>query len=225
MVHYRVNNYDVTKQGELKKIVAAKYGIAIDRRDSFFDGTINGELAKILDLDRPLTRLYLQLIREEIANNRPDETRNIVVFCNGSEMLAHAENQAEHTPINKITICDIQDGNVITYQPACAEVQVDRTAMQAAVSITDYISPTIIARLEIDRALFEKNIKDFRVQIDYVLIDTNYDGEKFNIAVSDIPQSKNDLIMGRYEVSLPNADSKVAVKIVDMLGEEVIVIK
>ena len=225
MLHYRVNNYDATKQSELKKIIVAKYGISLDRRESFFDGTINGELAKILDFDRPLTRLDLESIREEIANNRPDETRNITVFCNGSEMSVHEDNQVGNAPINKITICDIQEGNVITYQPACAEVQVDRRDMQATVSITDYISPTIIARLEIDHTLFEKKIKDFRTQIDYVLIDTNYDGEKFNIVMSDIPQSKNDLIAGQYQVALQSIDSKVAVKIVDMLGEEVVVVK
>lgn len=225
IIHYRVNNYDFAKQDELKKLIIAKYGVQIDRKDSFFDGTINGELAKIFDLDRPLTKLDIQLVREEIENNRPDETRNITVFCNGSEMLVHTENNAERTPINKITVCDIQEDNIITYQPAGATVEINRQGKLAIVNIIDYISPTILSRLEIDHTLFERNFKDFRVQIDYVLIDTNYDGKKFNIAVSDIPQSKNDLIAGQYEVALPNTDSKVAVKIVDMLGEEVIVIK
>ena len=42
------------------------------------------------------------------------------------------------------------------------------------------------------------------------------------IVESDLPTKKTDFIKGEYELTLPCADAKVAVKIVDMLGEEVI---
>ena len=64
--------------------------------------------------------------------------------------------------------------------------------------------------------------------VDVVLIDTAYDGDVFNIVLSDVPEKKNDLVSGRYELAAPDGDAPgsattVAVKIIDMLGEEVLV--
>ena len=221
-IHYRVNNYDCAKQNGLKKIVTAKYGIQTDHKDLFFDGLVGGQLAKIIDLDRPLNRLDIQIVKDEIQNNRPDETRDITIFCNGSEIELITELANEKSPINKITVCDIQQDGVITDQPAEAEVQVTKQGKKTTVKIISYISPSILARMDIDRTLFNEQIEDFRAQIDCVLIDTDYNGEVFNIVESDLPQRKTDFIKREYELTLPRADAKVAVKIVDMLGEEVI---
>jgi hypothetical protein len=56
-----------------------------------------------------------------------------------------------------------------------------------------------------------------------VLIDTAYDGEVFDITLSDVPEKKDDLVSGRYELPAPGGATTVAVKIVDMLGEEVLI--
>ena len=221
-IHYRVNNYDFAKQNGLKKIIISKYGIQKNNGDLFFDGTVGGKVAKIVDLNRPLNRLDIQIIKDEIAHNRPDETRDIAVFCNGSEMGILDEIAREKNPINKIAICDIQQDGVITDRPAEADVQIARKGKRATVKIIDYISPSILARLEIDRTIFNEQIDDFRAQIDCVLIDTDYNGEHFDIAESDLPKKKTDFIKGEYELALPRAAAKVAVKIVDMLGEEVV---
>ena len=221
-IHYRVNNYDFAKQNGLKKIIISKYGIQKNNGDLFFDGTVGGKVAKIVDLNRPLNRLDIQIIKDEIAQNRPDETRDIAVFCNGSEMGILDELAREKNPINKIAVCDIQQDGVITDRPAEADVQIARKGKRATVKIIDYISPSILARLEIDRTIFNEQIDDFRAQIDCVLIDTDYNGEHFDIAESDLPKKKTDFIKGEYELALPRADAKVAVKIVDMLGEEVV---
>lgn len=85
------------------------------------------------------------------------------------------------------------------------------------------MSPTILARLDIDRTVFDEYINDFRTQIDCILIDTDYTGEHFTIVESDVPEKKEDFIDGQYTVSLPRSDARVAVKIIDMLGEETVV--
>ena len=224
-IHYRVNNYDFAKQNGLKKIIIAKYGIQKDNGDLFFDGIVGGKLAKIIDLNRPLNRMDIQIIKDEIAHNRPDETRDIAVFCNGSEMGVIDELAQERSPINKIAICDIQQDGVTTDQPAEADVQIAKKGKKATIKIANYISPAILARMEIDRTFFNEQIGDFRAQIDYVLIDTDYNGENFNIVVSDLPQKRTDFIKGKYELTLSRTGAKVAVKIVDMLGEEVIVVE
>ncbi len=77
--------------------------------------------------------------------------------------------------------------------------------------------------MDIDRTIFDEQIEDFRAQIDCVLIDTDYTGEHFKIVESDVPEKKKDFVEGEYTVSLPRADTRVAVKIIDMLGEETVV--
>ena len=54
------------------------------------------------------------------------------------------------------------------------------------------------------------------------MIDPAYDGKVFNMALSDVPEKKTELVAGRYELPAPSGTSTVAVKIVDMLGEEVL---
>jgi hypothetical protein len=59
--------------------------------------------------------------------------------------------------------------------------------------------------------------------VDSVMIDTAYDGDVFNIALADVPEKKSDLVSGEYELEAPKGQTTVAVKITDMLGEEVLV--
>jgi hypothetical protein len=61
--------------------------------------------------------------------------------------------------------------------------------------------------------------------VDCVLIDATYDGQAFSVALADVPEKKDDLASGTYELPAPEAETMVAVKIVDMLGEEVLVTK
>ena len=224
IAHYRVNNYDFQTEHELKEIIVSKYGVETDRKAGLFDGTLNGTLVKITDLTKPLTRLDIQLIKDELQN-RPDETRDITVLCNGSEVGIQEELDRENQrrPINKIFVQDIQRDGVTTYAPAEADVRFERNGESVTITIEDYMSPTILGRLEIDRTIFDEQIEDFRAQIDCVLIDTDYTGEHFTIVESDVPEKKIDFVEGKYTVSLLRSDARVAVKIIDMLGEETIV--
>ncbi len=87
------------------------------------------------------------------------------------------------------------------------------------------MSPTIIERLEQHNGLLKPQIDDFRSMIDCLMIDTSFDGTIFDICLSDIPSKKNDLIDATYELPAPGVRTTVAVKIIDMLGEEVLVTK
>nr|MBA3424343.1 site-specific DNA-methyltransferase [Rubrobacter sp.] len=62
---------------------------------------------------------------------------------------------------------------------------------------------------------------------DSVMIDPDYDGEALDVAIYDVPESKNDLVKGSYELPAPDSGGAVtiAVKITDMLGEEVLTTK
>lgn len=224
-IHYRVNNYDFAQQNGLKKIVISKYGIRKDNGDLFFDGRLGDNLVKIVGLDRPLNRQDLQLIEEEIRTSRPDDTRDIAVFCNGCELGVIAELDRRKRPVNRIIVRDIQKDGITTEKPAEAEVSIAKRGKKVKISILDYISPSILARMELDRTIFNEQIDDFRAQIDCALFDTDYNGKHFNIVESDVPGKKSTYVRGDYEFALPRPGAAVAVKIIDMLGEETIIVK
>jgi hypothetical protein len=58
--------------------------------------------------------------------------------------------------------------------------------------------------------------------VDSVMIDTADDGKTFNVAFADMPARKMDLVAGVYELAAPTAETTVAVKVTNMLGEEVL---
>jgi len=221
ILHFRVNNYDFQERFALREIIFEKYGIE-KINDSFFDGILGDELVKIVEFNKPLTCLEIQEIKDELKNIRSDEERNIIVICSGQEVALEAEIAAYNKllPINKIKIRDIQKDGLIAFEPAVADVSIIKNGGKTIVEIKNYLSPTILKRLEIDKNLFEEQITDFRAQIDVVLFDFNFDGKVFNVCFSDIPTKKKDFIKGKYEFETSN---KIAVKIIDMLGEETLI--
>ena len=221
IAHYRINNYDASTHLERRNIVIKKCGVQVNRQESFFDGTLDGTLVKIVDLTKPFTQLDLQLIKDEL-DIRANETRNITVFCYGSESNLADEIAEWNSPpcVNEIIVREIGSEGITTLDPAQANVNFERDEQSVTITIEDYISPTICDRLDIDNTLFDEHIEDFKAQIDYVLIDNDYSGDGFKIEIRDIPENKEDFVQATYTVEIPRPDARVAVKIVDMLGEE-----
>jgi len=229
---YKVNNYDQQLSTvELTELVAQHIGIQRIRTDRFFDGYLGKNLVKIIDFNHPLTLLDLQLLQDELKK-RPNEDRDITIVCLGKELAVDPwinEWNKKH-PINKIKVIELKTdkkyGNFLIRKPTEAKVKIERKDKnKVVVEIQNFISPTIIERLNIDNTLFKVKIPDFRCMIDTVLIDNNYDGETFHIVYSDVPEKKNNLVKGKYEIEIPKSKTNVAVKIIDMLGEEILISK
>uniref|UniRef100_A0A7V1EJ04 Methyltransferase n=1 Tax=candidate division WOR-3 bacterium TaxID=2052148 RepID=A0A7V1EJ04_UNCW3 len=225
---YKVNNYDLKLlQTEAIERAVQHIGIYRTRTDRFFDGTLGKNLVKIIDFNHPLTLLDLQLLQDELKK-RPDEDRDITIVCLGKELAVDTwiEDWNKKHPVNKIKVIELKTnkkyGSFLIHKPAEAKVNIERKGNKAIIEIEDFISPTIIERLNIDNKIFKVKIPDFRSMIDCVLIDTNYDGNTFRIVYSDVPEKKSDLVKGKYEIEMPKEKTRVAVKIIDMLGEEVI---
>lgn len=81
---------------------------------------------------------------------------------------------------------------------------------------------TIMQRLNLEQGVFRAQITDWRAVVDCILIDTQYDGQVFNVVLADVPERKQDLVNGRYELPASPDGSTVAVKIIDLLGEELV---
>lgn len=247
---YQVNDYDLAIQhNEAVNLACEHIGVERKKTDSFFDGTLGSgssqELVKIIPFDHPLNIQDLEEVKQELEVRLGEETRSIVLVCLGKELtvdswletwnktrgIAKLDDQNKPVEfVNKIRVIELltdkKYGEFIVHQPATADVRIERKGSSIHVEIEDFISPTIIKRLGIDTAdvpMFKAKISDWRSMVDSVAIDTGYDDQVFNIVLSDVPKRKNDLVKGSYELSAPDSPTNVAIKITDMLGEEVLV--
>jgi DNA modification methylase len=232
---YRVNDYDLQIQhNEAVNLACEHIGIERTRADAFFDGTLGKRLAKIIPFNHPLSPLDLEEIKKELKS-RPEEDRGIVVVALGKE---HAIDvwledwnrlRKQGRVPNRIDVIELRTdekyGKFFVHKPAQAEVKFAREKDKIVVEIKDFLSPTIIERLTAQEGVLKPQITDWRSMVDSVMIDTAYDGKVFNIVLSDVPQKKADLVKGRYELPAPKGPTTVAVKVTDMLGEEVLVPK
>jgi DNA modification methylase len=229
---YRVNDYDLQIQhNEAVNLACEHIGVTRTRGDAFFDGTLGRRLVKIVPFNHPLSPFDLEEVKKELSA-RPGEDRDIVVVCLGKELAADAwveewnRLRKKGDVPNKLEIIELRTdpkyGRFIKHEPARARVKVSRKNDKIHVVIEDFISPTILERLSQQTGVVKPHIDDWRSMVDCVMIDTCYNGEVFNVALSDVPEKKNDLVTGTYELSAPKGKTKLAVKIIDMLGEEVV---
>jgi hypothetical protein len=236
---YRVNDYDLQIQhNEAFNLAVEHLGMTRTKTDTFFDGTLGKKLVKIVPFNHPITPLDLEEVKNELKN-RPEEERDIVVVGLGKEYAVQAWLEEWNTlrvrkqgsiP-NRIEVIELRSdpkyGGFFTHEPAKAKVSFKRVKDNVEIAIDDFISPTILERLKQqnkDNPLFQPQVSDWRSMVDSVMIDTDYDGEVFNITLADVPERKNDLVEGKYVVEAKKG-ATVAVKVTDMLGEEVLVVR
>jgi len=227
---WRVNDYDLAIQHNEAVNLACEYiGVTRTRSDVFFDGALGEQLAKVIPFQHPLSPLDLEEIKRELEA-RPEEDRAITVVCLGMELAAAAwiedwnwlrKGKDAANRINVIELrTDARYGKFIRHEPASARVNIERKGGRITVEIQDFISPTIVERLAHLSGVLQPGIDDWRAMVDCVMLDPAYDGKVFNVALSDMPARKADLVEGLYELDAPEGETTVAVKIIDMLGEE-----
>lgn len=250
---YRVNDYDLQIQhNEAFNLAVEHLGMTRTKTDSYFDGTLGRKLVKIVPFNHPVTALDLEEVKKEL-NHRPDEERDIVLVGLGKEYAVEAwlgewnKLRKQGSIPNRIEVIELRSdpkyGGFFTHEPAKAKVsfrvlesdgKLSKKREQAPalqnqrveITIDDFISPTILERLKQqnkDNLLFQPQVSDWRSMVDSVMIDSNYDGKVFNITLADVPERKNDLVEGKYVIEAKKG-ATVAVKVTDMLGEEVLVL-
>ena len=219
ILHYKVNNYDFREISEMTDVIVRKYGLT-KSNDDYFNFKKGEKFVKVIELHRPLTPLDVSQIIDKALERESDE--DVLVYCSGTQgdlEITGIVNQ--HNKIrqgtNRIIITNIQKDGIIEFKPAEFEIEIKQNGKMAEVEIKNYLSHQILQKMNIDRGLFDTQITDWRSQIDYILIDANYNGEIFTTHFSDVPKRKKDLITGKYTLA---TKGKIAVKIVDMLGEE-----
>lgn len=230
---WRVNDYDLQIQhNEAVQLACEHLGVTRTRSDAFFDGTLGNALVKIIPFGHPLTPVDLDEIRRELESRR-DEERAVKVVSLGADAQAFKwledwnRTRRGAGAINRFELIELRTdtryGRVIRHEPAKARVEITRKGASVHVTIKDFVSPSILERLATQAGIVAPDVDDWRAMVDCVMIDPAWDGSIFNVALSDIPDRKTDLVGGTYELPGPQGKTIVAVKIIDMLGEEVVV--
>ncbi len=231
--HWRVNDYDLAIQHNEAVALACEYlGVERLRTDAFFDGLLGKRLVKIIPFGHPLSPMDLEAIRSEL-DARPDEDRAITVVCLGKELAADGwltewnRLRKKKTDPHHIEVIELRSdpkyGGFIQHEKAQVRVAVKRKGGKLHVEIKDFISPGILQRLAQQSGVVQPKVADWRSMVDSVMIDTAYDGTVFDVAHADVPARKTDFVAGDYTLDAPAGETTVAVKITDMLGEEVLV--
>lgn len=199
---------------------------------------LGNKLVKIVPFGHPLSPADLEDVKREL-DIRQKDSRDVVMVCLGKELgvdvwLAdwNRIRKQGDTP-NKIDVIELRTdpkyGKFIAHKPAQARVDIRRLRATGGetlvVDIKDFISPSIAERLQEQGGLLAPKIPDRQAMVDSVMIDPASSGKVFNIALAEVPERKQDYVQGHYELPAPVGSTVVAVRVTDMLGEEVLVFK
>lgn len=219
---YNVNNYDFFRNPiEARDLLVQALDIQPFAAGHTYDGELDGRMVKILPTNRIASKADLEDFVASLPyaqfDTRKDENpsepvERITLVCMGHEpdLKAALEQQLDEY------IVDIRVMDVLRDR---SDLQLKREA-EADVAITDgkliikgFWPMNLLQKLSMER----ESVEDWREMVESVLIDWNYDGAVMEPSVIDIPEDKNGLVSGVYDV--PEGAGTVCVKITDVLSE------
>jgi len=235
-----VNEYDLFKnEMEAKEIIMDMYGVEPIKR-SYFDGELDNKFVKVMPLNRVLNKLDITEVIKNIEKNIDNFTarksskageetyeEGVLVIGSGIESDVMDFIKKENKTHVKIEVRDIQSDkkNLIFKKPPEAQIEVTVDKSTIKVQIKDFFSPLLVQKLQLEneKRLKEESItkiENFKQIIESVTIDVNYDGKLFNAEIMDLPDKKSE-IQATYEYKYTKTGiNTVAIKIIDVLGEE-----
>ncbi len=235
-----VNEYTAFKNElEAKEIVMGMYGVETIKR-SYFDGVLDTSYVKVMPMNRVLNKLdmktLLKNVNEKLADftvkkksksGEPIYDEGVLVICSGMDLEVADYLKKENKTGVKIDVRDIitDKKNLVFKKAPEAKIEVKAKDKKLSVSLKEFYSPILMRKLEIENSKtlkkeYQAKVEDFRQIIDSVAIDVDYTGDLFNAEIMDLP-TKRELIKADYTFEYAKKGKyTVAVKIVDVLGEE-----
>ena len=218
---YNVNHYDIFRNPlQAKELLIEALEIQRLEFSTVFDGEKDGRMIKIMPVNRISTRADLnELIagfdyksweRKQNENpNRPVEKIALVCMGHEPDLAAQLELAAQPFKIDVEVVDILRDkANLEFKRDSEAKVVVRDGEL-----IVDMFYPmNLLQKLSLQK----DTVQDWRVLVESILIDWNYDGAVLQPAEVDIP-GKNELVKGAYRV--PKDAGTIRVKITDLLSE------
>lgn len=235
-----VNEYTAFKNElEAKEIVMEMYGVEPVKR-SYFDGVLDTSYVKVMPMNRVLNKLDIKTLLKNVNDKLADFTvkkksksgepvydEGVLVICSGMDLEVSDYLKKENKTGVKIDIRDITTDkkNLVFKKPPEAKIEVNLKGNKLSVSLKEFYSPILMRKLEIENSKtikdeYQAKVDDFRQIIDSVAIDVDYTGELFNAEIMDLP-TKREVIKADYSWEYDKKGTyRVAVKVIDVLGEE-----
>lgn len=245
---YNVNHYNVFNNDiQAKQLLIEIYKIDELSRGEF-DGNLGADYVKIISPNRVLSKMDIQQVIDAIKKSKSLFTpktsskhkentfeNKVIVICSGVELDVRDFAKKENKTGVEIEIRDIQtDKKELDFKkPTEASISYSVKDKKLKIEVKDYYSPLLMKRLELENEgrLSQKervNVFDFRQAIEHIVIDVNYgegqkksEGVSFNAEAFLHKVKKNDLVETHYSHTYEKKGTyTIAVKIVDVLGEE-----
>jgi DNA modification methylase len=235
-----VNDYDVFKNEiEAKEIVMEMYGVEPVKR-TYFDGVLDKNFVKVMPMNRVLNKMDIRTLIKNVDDKKDSFTvktkskagepvyeEGVLVICSGMELDVLDFIKKENKTGVKIEVRDIltDKKNLIFKKKPEAKIDVKAKDKKLSVELKDFYSPILMRKLEIENEKVLKKdhkakVEDFKQIIDSVAIDVDYNGKLFNAEVMDLPDKK-ETIKAKYSWEYAKKGKyTVAIKVVDVLGEE-----
>lgn len=219
---YNVNNYDFFRNPvEAKELLIDFFEIQPSTGTKAFDGEKDGRMIKIMPVDRICCRAdlegFLSLLPYKAWKKKLDEhpegvTEKISLYCMGHEPDLRGILQKELSQWN----VDVEVFDILREKRDLElkrDSEADITIYKGKIIIRKFYPMNLMQKLSLQKTAVKN---DWRVLVESVMIDFNYDGAVLHPAITDIP-AKNELVKGEYKI--PENAGTIRVKITDLLSE------
>lgn len=220
---YNVNNYDIFRNPvEAKDLLVKALELQPIPNSTLYDGEKDGRMVKIMPVNRIATKADLnELItnfpyaifdkRQEETPNKPVEHITLVCMGHESELRGELTLQMKRMGYNiDVEVLDIlKDKAELEFKrDASADIAVEGSKLV----VRDFYPMNLLQKL----SLQQECVEDWKVLVDSIKIDFNYDGAVFTPTFIDIPE-KSELVEGVYPI--PADAGLIKIKITDLLNE------
>ncbi|MCL2480097.1 MAG: site-specific DNA-methyltransferase [Spirochaetaceae bacterium] len=218
---YNVNNYDFFNNPvQAKDLLIEALGIQKFETNSYYDGSRDGRMIKILPINRIaskvdisalITNLPYKEFEEKKDKNPHEAVLQITLVCMGHEpdLKAEMEKQLANYKID-VEIEDILRNKDVLELKREAEADIQRKGSKLI--IRKFYPLNLMQKLSLERT----TVSDWKELVDSVMIDFNFDEVEMQPSVIDIPE-KNGLVKGEYDI--PKDAGRIKVKITDLISE------
>lgn len=219
---YNVNNYDFFRNPvEARDLLIQALDIQPFSQGHVYDGELDGRMVKLLPTNRIASKgdiadlvanlPYAQFdARKEEASNEPVERITLVCMGHEPDLKAALEQELSEYVVDIEVMDVLKDRSDLQLK---REAEADVAIKDGKLVIRGFWPMNLLQKLSMEK----ESVEDWREMVESVLVDWNYDGAVMEPTVIDIPEDKNGLVSGVYEV--PDDAGTIRVKITDVLSE------